>query len=152
MIRRPRRSTRTDTLFPYTTLFRSYWPARRPRCQRGPAARAAPAPLAVRSGTARSGFDADAVASFFLGPVQRGVGGGHQAGTAVVRGRQLGDADAEGDPLRLAAGGERLRRHGRAQAFGEAGRGIGVAFGAPHGDPFAAEARGAVDVAKGRVE
>src|SRR3546814_17831195 len=30
MIRRPPRSTRTDTLFPYTTLFRSQ-PARRPR-------------------------------------------------------------------------------------------------------------------------
>src|SRR3546814_7592842 len=30
MIRRPPRSTRTDTLFPYTTLFRS------PRCQRRP--------------------------------------------------------------------------------------------------------------------
>src|SRR3546814_4061664 len=30
MIRRPPRSTRTDTLFPYTTLFRSLakWPAR----------------------------------------------------------------------------------------------------------------------------
>src|SRR3546814_18759894 len=28
MIRRPPRSTRTDTLFPYTTLFRS-WPAQR---------------------------------------------------------------------------------------------------------------------------
>src|SRR3546814_8335523 len=27
MIRRPPRSTRTDTLFPYTTLFRSYWEA-----------------------------------------------------------------------------------------------------------------------------
>src|SRR3546814_11679502 len=27
MIRRPPRSTRTDTLFPYTTLFRSSWPA-----------------------------------------------------------------------------------------------------------------------------
>src|SRR3546814_7033883 len=32
MIRRPPRSTRTDTLFPYTTLFRS--PARRPRRRR----------------------------------------------------------------------------------------------------------------------
>src|SRR3546814_16051247 len=30
MIRRPPRSTRTDTLFPYTTLFRSAWAA---RCQ-----------------------------------------------------------------------------------------------------------------------
>src|SRR3546814_12527269 len=32
MIRRPPRSTRTDTLFPYTTLFRS---ARRQGCRRG---------------------------------------------------------------------------------------------------------------------
>src|SRR3546814_11636081 len=31
MIRRPPRSTRTDTLFPYTTLFRSARLARRPR-------------------------------------------------------------------------------------------------------------------------
>src|SRR3546814_4388403 len=30
MIRRPPRSTRTDTLFPYTTLFRSIDPARKP--------------------------------------------------------------------------------------------------------------------------
>src|SRR3546814_11512060 len=30
MIRRPPRSTRTDTLFPYTTLFRSYAPAPSP--------------------------------------------------------------------------------------------------------------------------
>src|SRR3546814_16663039 len=29
MIRRPPRSTRTDTLFPYTTLFRSGWPRSR---------------------------------------------------------------------------------------------------------------------------
>src|SRR3546814_9039159 len=43
MIRRPPRSTRTDTLFPYTTLFRS--PARSgtrpPRCCWGTAIRAA---------------------------------------------------------------------------------------------------------------
>src|SRR3546814_19003164 len=38
MLRRPPRSTRTDTLFPYTTLFR----ARRPwRCPTGPASAAA---------------------------------------------------------------------------------------------------------------
>src|SRR3546814_9792486 len=30
MIRRPPRSTRTDTLFPYTTLFRSSWVVSRP--------------------------------------------------------------------------------------------------------------------------
>src|SRR3546814_4479974 len=34
MIRRPPRSTRTDTLFPYTTLFRS-WSAAHPRCPIG---------------------------------------------------------------------------------------------------------------------
>src|SRR3546814_6234834 len=33
MIRRPPRSTRTDTLFPYTTLFRSNNKARRPECR-----------------------------------------------------------------------------------------------------------------------
>src|SRR3546814_8843064 len=31
MIRRPPRSTRTDTLFPYTTRFRSLWPRRAAR-------------------------------------------------------------------------------------------------------------------------
>src|SRR3546814_5673415 len=39
MIRRPPRSTRTDTLFPYTTLFRSPWrppTAPPPRCSRSP--------------------------------------------------------------------------------------------------------------------
>src|SRR3546814_2586396 len=39
MIRRPPRSTRTDTLFPYTTLFRSPAPE---RPARAPAARSAP--------------------------------------------------------------------------------------------------------------
>src|SRR3546814_698325 len=34
MIRRPPRSTRTDTLFPYTTLFRSGWIAETIRCRR----------------------------------------------------------------------------------------------------------------------
>src|SRR3546814_8044257 len=36
MIRRPPRSTRTDTLFPYTTLFRSYRAARRTSRRRAP--------------------------------------------------------------------------------------------------------------------
>src|SRR3546814_1798811 len=35
MIRRPPRSTRTDTLFPYTTLFRSTVPRCRPLQRRG---------------------------------------------------------------------------------------------------------------------
>src|SRR3546814_12977934 len=34
MIRRPPRSTRTDTLFPYTTLFRSRWGAQPQRVYR----------------------------------------------------------------------------------------------------------------------
>src|SRR3546814_7582730 len=34
MIRRPPRSTRTDTLFPYTTLFRSHRPAARAKWHR----------------------------------------------------------------------------------------------------------------------
>src|SRR3546814_12644012 len=38
MIRRPPRSTRTDTLFPYTTLFRSRHADRRPQDARGAAA------------------------------------------------------------------------------------------------------------------
>src|SRR3546814_10808526 len=38
MIRRPPRSTRTDTLFPYTTLFRSAEAAARPGRSRGRAA------------------------------------------------------------------------------------------------------------------
>src|SRR3546814_5857687 len=39
MIRRPPRSTRTDTLFPYTTLFRSYSRYRRRRAAAVPPAR-----------------------------------------------------------------------------------------------------------------
>src|SRR3546814_4610124 len=35
MIRRPPRSTRTDTLFPYTTLFRSETVAQVQRCRQG---------------------------------------------------------------------------------------------------------------------
>src|SRR3546814_15405003 len=53
MIRRPPRSTRTDTLFPYTTLFRA------PRRRRGRPLRAAPAgqaaDLAGRDGRALPG-------------------------------------------------------------------------------------------------
>src|SRR3546814_1340343 len=44
MIRRPPRSTRTDTLFPYTTLFRSPPSARRPGSVPGSRSRTPPAP------------------------------------------------------------------------------------------------------------
>src|SRR3546814_5503696 len=59
MIRRPPRSTRTDTLFPYTTLFRSLsppglcWPHPRPHAGPAPGGRlalaAAPAPAPLVS-------------------------------------------------------------------------------------------------------
>src|SRR6056297_3803279 len=42
MLRRPPRSTRTDTLFPYTTLFRSRRPARPPHGRDRRRARAGP--------------------------------------------------------------------------------------------------------------
>src|SRR3546814_16133183 len=35
MLRRPPRSTRTDTLFPYTTLFRSHWETKKWTEERG---------------------------------------------------------------------------------------------------------------------
>src|SRR3546814_7424595 len=44
MIRRPPRSTRTDTLFPYTTLFRSPRSGRSPTRTHGPADGRAPRP------------------------------------------------------------------------------------------------------------
>src|SRR3546814_8779995 len=47
MIRRPPRSTRTDTLFPYTTLFRS-WQGRAVRIASGyPAAPSRPIPASI---------------------------------------------------------------------------------------------------------
>src|SRR3546814_18027200 len=51
MIRRPPRSTRTDTLFPYTTLFRSYEPRRVARIGRD--RRRQGADRSVRRGDAR---------------------------------------------------------------------------------------------------
>src|SRR3546814_2345476 len=58
MIRRPPRSTRTDTLFPYTTLFRSTgktderWPQ---RLRAARLRRRSPCPSASRRSPARSG-------------------------------------------------------------------------------------------------
>src|SRR3546814_14950655 len=49
MIRRPPRSTRTDTLFLYTTLFRSY-PRRQARADQAPALRPCPSVQARRQG------------------------------------------------------------------------------------------------------
>src|SRR3546814_20961714 len=49
MIRRPPRSTRTDTLFPYTTLFRSHLPRAARRCACAGAHRTQPALRQSRS-------------------------------------------------------------------------------------------------------
>src|SRR3546814_4192725 len=57
MIRRPPRSTRTDTLFPYTTLFRSRQPfARRPRGGGREACRQYEDPRALRLAAAGDGY------------------------------------------------------------------------------------------------
>src|SRR3546814_7164558 len=60
MIRRPPRSTRTDTLFPYTTLFRSatYWAERRSEAKASTASQTAWALLGLM---AAGEVDSDAV-------------------------------------------------------------------------------------------
>src|SRR3546814_17571820 len=54
-IRRPPRSTRTDTLFPYTTLFRSADGRREDRCPLGRSAQRAAGPLQARLEPAQEG-------------------------------------------------------------------------------------------------
>src|SRR3546814_4789661 len=65
MIRRPPRSTRTDTLFPYTTLFRSH--ASLPSVRRGRAPSRAPSridhPAGHRSEASRAALAREEVAS-----------------------------------------------------------------------------------------
>src|SRR3546814_5206206 len=94
MIRRPPRSTRTDTLFPYTTLFRSAEPAAadlgrlrrrgdrssdriarlsRPARRAGAAGAVRPAaahPRRLRLGAARTGPDRQALAHILLGSAE----------------------------------------------------------------------------------
>src|SRR3546814_16528598 len=98
MIRRPPRSTRTDTLFPYTTLFRSPGGARRVRACR--ARRAAHgAQIGVEGRNLRS---------------DRGVRPGecaHAAGDAYRR-RSLGYAAGGRASSRVAAGGPEKSRAG----------------------------------------
>src|SRR3546814_6309774 len=75
MIRRPPRSTRTDTLFPYTTLFR---PGGAARAQRG-----------QRAGRRRGGNAEERAAD-------RAAGGGGVRGVLRVRpGRHAGDPRSE---------------------------------------------------------
>src|SRR3546814_3102500 len=68
MIRRPPRPTRTDTLFPYTTLFRSDRPGRDQQAHHDRARHALHRALALRRGSQ------DLVADeWFAGPVGRRV-------------------------------------------------------------------------------
>src|SRR3546814_15328785 len=74
MIRRPPRSTRTDTLFPYTTLFRSVEIGLHPR-QRGDEARIA-------------GAEADAPAGHRVGLAERGELDGDLLGARHLQDRR----------------------------------------------------------------
>src|SRR3546814_4295662 len=74
MIRRPPRSTRTDTLFPYTTLFRSTDPVRCAVLRAGGADRgAARAGQSGAADDARLSFAAGGL--FGTGPADRGGAG-----------------------------------------------------------------------------
>src|SRR3546814_19531189 len=97
MIRRPPRATRTDTLLPYTTLFRS-------------------AAAGLRRGGARAG---DAPSRAFRGHPDGGDGGGHGARA----GRRLAGAGrggawrrGKGAGLPAGDGGARRLRHRGARA------------------------------------
>src|SRR3546814_13446484 len=85
MIRRPPRSTRTDTLFPYTTLFRS--PSLRlipgQGGQDGPSTgRAAPGNPGTRGGAGSRGTRQ-------LGPTARGLDGSDGRLSGQMRGRTV---------------------------------------------------------------
>src|SRR3546814_5867356 len=72
MIRRPPRSTRTDTLFPYTTLFRSTGHAQADAapCGQGITRRATQASLHRQAGSARSIRAVRAIGRAPVGPAQ----------------------------------------------------------------------------------
>src|SRR3546814_7365766 len=69
MIRRPPRSTRTDTLFPYTTLFRSPFRHRGPSCE---AKQGHGSKLSGRSAWYRPGTEEGAADAFRYGPSGQG--------------------------------------------------------------------------------
>src|SRR3546814_16274225 len=119
MIRRPPKSTRTDTLFPYTTLFRSYEIERAavglPFGVRAPLAGTLP----VREASAPSGADAAPSAGTRLvagadcdGGVPRGT---PSAGAAEVAFRRRTDGGKV--PQRQDGGCCRTRQRGRLCCF-----------------------------------
>src|SRR3546814_18990988 len=115
MIRRPPRSTRTDTLFPYTTLFRSdpdagRWPDRDPQ----------PGPWRGAGNRTRRRGD------------RPRYGGGDGAGDGRdqdLRGRDLRDAEAERQPAAELPQlpGDRQNGAGEAVHHSALSRGIGTA-------------------------
>src|SRR3546814_18821489 len=100
MIRRPPRSTRTDTLFPYTTLFRSHMVRR----VAGPDA-------ATGKSCCRSGFSRELLLGpqgSRLPPLLQGQMPGSRAQAAVI------DVFTQSRPLALAAYRARSAKIGRA--------------------------------------
>src|SRR3546814_17232829 len=126
MIRRPPRATRTDTLFPYTTLFRSEEVGSQRLCE-GPQGAVPPLRLLPDAtglwGEEPAGREVPGNLAFLLSrgaqPVRRAVRArrtsGSEAAGAVWRGRARGDRFAGGPR----AGGD--RRGGRRGAGGGGG-------------------------------
>src|SRR3546814_155992 len=101
MFRRPPRSTRTDTLFPYTTLFRSD--------------RAADHDLGVEAGADRCAAAVRATAGSAARQSLRACLGEHDAGCllrAAARQWLCAAADAVADVCPRRAGGDRFHRAG----------------------------------------
>src|SRR3546814_14497142 len=106
MIRRPPRSTRTDTLFPYTTLFRSPPGSSRRRARPSP-----PSPRWTgRCRRVRGGVDSTSPAHILVerGPLRWGPGYARQEQAAEARRRRA--RPRLGRPRRRARGGW-PRRH-----------------------------------------
>src|SRR3546814_20113585 len=118
MIRRPPRSTRTDTLLPYTTLFRSDGLARDPHRPRppGPAAPPVACPAACRGRTQSLGHVPD-------DQRRRRVRGGEGAAAAGDRAREgVRRTPAGGDQGGCHAGGAGPCAAASAVAIGRAAR------------------------------
>src|SRR3546814_14884336 len=123
MIRRPPRSTRTDTLFPYTTLFRSRLPQPAHVCD---------APAAVAQADLRKSRDDFVQPAVWLCPVRQAP--------ALVRLRSLRPEFVAGRLRRRRADSRRavgdVRRVAQAQWFqarGENGRASGRGRGVQYG-------------------
>src|SRR3546814_10403022 len=103
MIRRPPRSTRTDTLFPYTTLFRSRW------LHRGTGA--------TDNEKIQAGAGYPAPAAIFAPHLWRRLVWGRHVEVEVFRLRRVGDAD---EPVfrRSACRDDRPARHSRPEDGG----------------------------------